>query len=158
MPDAFALARMVEALALKPEHRVLEVGTGSGYATAVIAKLVRQVLSIERFQSLVTAARTRIAALQVANVEIVWGDGTRLPPEIGSFDRIFVEASVLELSPAWVLSLACDGIIVIAKRTAEASRRQHVVRLSRDLHGNLVETKVMPTRLQALLDGQSCTL
>lgn len=158
IPDAFALARMIEALALRPEHRVLEIGTGSGYATAVIAKLARHVLSIERFQSLAVAARMRLASLNLDNVEIVWGDGKNLPTDIGLFDRIFAEAEIGEIPPGWDAALARDGILVAARRTSATPPRQHVVRLSRAPAGKLAETKILPTRLQTLLDGSALAL
>ena len=79
---------MIEALAPARHHRVLEIGTGSGYATALLARLSREVLSIERFQSLAVEAEARLARLGITNAGIVFGDGLAILPNIGPFDRI----------------------------------------------------------------------
>ncbi|MGH7880667.1 MAG: protein-L-isoaspartate O-methyltransferase family protein, partial [Candidatus Binataceae bacterium] len=71
----YVVAYMTELLALRPHHRVLEVGTGSGYQAAVLSRLARDVVSIERYRTLAERARARIEALGYENVDIVVGDG-----------------------------------------------------------------------------------
>ncbi len=71
----FVVAYMTEQLQLNAGHRVLEVGTGSGYQAAILSKLVRDVLSIERYRTLADAARTRLEALGLHNIEVMLGDG-----------------------------------------------------------------------------------
>ncbi len=71
----YVVAYMTEQLALRPHHRVLEVGTGSGYQAAVLSRLAREVVSIERYRTLAEQAKARLAALGYDNVEVVTGDG-----------------------------------------------------------------------------------
>src|SRR6202011_6225424 len=75
LPEPWLTARMIEALAPSQHHRVLEIGTGSGYATALLARLSLEVLSIERFQSLAIEAEERLARLGITNAAIAFGDG-----------------------------------------------------------------------------------
>src|SRR5690348_18484023 len=77
----FVVAYMTEQLDVAPSHRVLEIGTGSGYQTAVLSRLAKEVVSVERFRTLAAAARERLARLGCGNVEIVTGDGLAGWPE-----------------------------------------------------------------------------
>src|SRR5207253_11511260 len=81
----FVVAYMTERLQLKAEHRVLEIGTGSGYQAAILAKLCREVVSIERFRTLADSARKRLERLGCDNVAVVLGDGFAIPPTLGQF-------------------------------------------------------------------------
>jgi len=92
----FVVAYMTEQLQLRKSHRVLEIGTGSGYQAAVLAQLAGQVVTLERFRSLADAARRRLEKLHCSNVEVILGDGFSLPAELGSFDRIMVTAAMVE--------------------------------------------------------------
>src|SRR3954469_22672286 len=78
----FVVAYMTEQLQLQPSHRVLEIGTGSGYQAAILARLCRQVLSVERFRTLADRARARLEKLGCDNVEIMVGDGLDLPANL----------------------------------------------------------------------------
>ncbi|MGH6934669.1 MAG: protein-L-isoaspartate O-methyltransferase family protein [Methylocella sp.] len=101
LPEPWLTAKMIEALAPLPRHRVLEIGTGSGYATALLARLAREVLSIERFKSLAIEAEARLARLAIANAGVVFGDGLAILPKVGPFDRVIVQgllAEVLKIS------------------------------------------------------------
>src|SRR3954470_10941494 len=89
----YVVAYMTEQLAVQPQHRVLEVGTGSGYQAAVLSRLVRDVVSIERYRTLAEAARNRLRTLGYDNVEIVVGDGFAGVPERAPYDRIIVTAA-----------------------------------------------------------------
>ena len=80
----FVVAYMTEQLQLKPEHRVLEIGTGSGYQAAVLARLCRQVLTLERFKTLADRARARLESLDCHNVEVQLGDGFDVPAKAGT--------------------------------------------------------------------------
>lgn len=73
LPEPWLAARMIEALAPASHHLVLEIGTGSGYATALLARLAREVISIERFQSLAVEAGARLEQLRVGNASVIWG-------------------------------------------------------------------------------------
>src|SRR4051812_34464619 len=88
----FVVAYMTEQLGVQKPHRVLEIGTGSGYQAAVLAKLAREVVSIERYRTLADGARKRLARLGFDNIEVILGDGYELPDTLGTFDRIIVTA------------------------------------------------------------------
>lgn len=109
----FVVAYMTEQLQLEPRHRVLELGTGSGYQAAILAKLVRDVLSVERYRTLADAARARLESLNLYNVEVMLGDGLSLSSNLGSFDRIIVTAAV-EAVPQSLIDRLGEGGILIA--------------------------------------------
>src|SRR5215207_7169619 len=90
------VACMAQALELKGGERVLEVGTGSGYAAAVLSHLCREVITIERYKSLAEGARTTLAELGYDNVEVRVGDGTRGAPDRAPFGGISVTAAALD--------------------------------------------------------------
>jgi protein-L-isoaspartate(D-aspartate) O-methyltransferase len=108
----FVVARMTELLATGPEHRVLEIGTGSGYQTAILARLVAEVISIERHAELADAARRRLEELGVTNVRIVAGDGTGGYAEGAPYERILVTAATPSLPNPLVEQCARGGRIV----------------------------------------------
>lgn len=105
------IALMLQALALQPHHRVLEVGTGSGYQTALLAELVAHVVSVERHAELAAAARERLA--DRPNVEVVVGDGTRGWPPQAPYDAITVGATGPHVPPALLDQLADGGRVVM---------------------------------------------
>ncbi|QUS42438.1 protein-L-isoaspartate(D-aspartate) O-methyltransferase [Tardiphaga alba] len=109
----FVVAYMTEQLQLDSRHRVLEIGTGSGYQAAVLAKLVREVLSIERYRTLADTARAQLEQLDLYNVEVMLGDGLNLAPNLGTFDRIIVTAAV-EAVPQSLIELLGEGGVLVA--------------------------------------------
>jgi protein-L-isoaspartate(D-aspartate) O-methyltransferase len=158
MPEPFVLARMLEALAPRPHDRVLEIGTGSGYVTAALARLAREVVSIERFGSLAIEARTRLEGQGVANAEVVWGDGLAVPERFGIFGRILAEGLVPDVPESWLRALAPDGALVLAQPlSADGSpgsrSPQHLVCVARDRQGAWVERSITASRLQRLIPG-----
>jgi len=155
LPEPFLAARMIEALELAAHHRVLEIGAGSGYATALIARIAREVVSIERFQSLAIEAAARLARLGFDRASVAWGDGLAIPPEAGPFDRIIVQGALLEAPGSLVALLGPGGVLVMARPDPGDPRRQHVVRLTRDGAGGLNAIVVCPCRLQPILPGAS---
>ena len=108
----FVVAYMTEQLQLHKSHRVLEIGTGSGYQAAVLARLAGQVVTIERFRTLADAARKRLEELGYGNVEIIVGDGLNLPDELGKFDRIIVTAAMEKIPDSLTEHLASEGILI----------------------------------------------
>jgi len=107
------VAMMIEALNLTPRCKVLEVGAGSGYVCAILARLARRVYGVERHRPLALEARERIASLGLGNVTIRAGDGTRGWPEQAPFDRILISAAA-EDAPATLLEqLRPGGIMVL---------------------------------------------
>ena len=110
----FIVARMSEALlAAGPLSKVLEVGTGSGYQTAVLAQLVDAVYSVERIRALQTQARTRLTSLRLNNVHYKYADGSWGWPEEAPYDGIIVTAAPLETPVALLEQLAIGGRLVI---------------------------------------------
>jgi len=106
------IARMVEGLRLGGGERVLEVGTGLGFQTAILARLAGEVFSIERFPDLAEAARTNLRAAGITNATIAVGDGTRGLPAYAPFDAIVVSAAAPEVPPPLVDQLAEGGRLV----------------------------------------------
>jgi len=149
---------MIEALAPARDHRVLEIGTGSGYATALLARLAREVLSIERFQSLAIEAETRLARLAIGNAAVAFGDGLAILPGIGPFDRIIVQGLLTEIPENLLAVLAVGGLLVAARPDPKSATRQQIVRITRDEAGSIEETPVCASRLQALLPGEARAL
>src|SRR3979411_1291260 len=109
----YIVALMIEAAELKPGDRVLEVGTGSGYAAAVVSQIAARVYAIERHAELVDAAKRRLEKLGYTNVELRVGDGTRGWPEAAPFDAILVAAGGPEVPAALKEQLALGGRLVI---------------------------------------------
>jgi protein-L-isoaspartate(D-aspartate) O-methyltransferase len=108
----FVVAYMTEQLQLRPEHRVLEIGTGSGYQAAILSRLCRQVLTIERYRTLADSARARLAKLACDNVEVMLGDGFEIPANAGQFDRIIVTAAMEQVSEALTQRLEPGGVLI----------------------------------------------
>lgn len=102
----YMVASMTELLALQPDHRVLEIGTGSGYQTAVLALLAREVLSVERLEPLLEAARKRLKSLGLNNISLHCGDGSLGFPEQAPYDAILVTAACPKIPPALIAQLA----------------------------------------------------
>jgi protein-L-isoaspartate(D-aspartate) O-methyltransferase len=109
----FIVAEMTAALRLTGTEKVLEIGTGSGYQTAILAKLCRRVITVERIPSLAAAAAGRLRKLGCSNVEYVTGDGTLGSPEHAPFDRILSAAASPAVPPPWMEQLAEGGILVL---------------------------------------------
>ncbi len=154
MSEPWLTARMIEALDLTPIHHVLEIGSGSGFATAILARLSARVVSVERFRSLSVEAATRLAHLGLTNVEVLWGDGLALPPEQGPFDRILVHGTIEGLPEALFSLLADGGSIVTGRATAQGVR---IVRLSHGAAG-VVEDDICAGRLRPLIPGVAAVL
>jgi len=110
----FMVAAMTQVLHPRSTHRVLEIGTGSGYQTAVLARLVAEVYSVERLPGLAAAARQRLDELGATNVVIRTGDGTLGWPEAAPFDRILVTAAAPEIPSALSEQLTPDGGRLVA--------------------------------------------
>lgn len=106
------VATMVEALELEGDERVLEVGTGYGWQTALLARLARTVVSIERFPDMVEHARASLRRLGVENVRLRTGDGSRGAPEDAPFDAVLVSAAFPGVPPPLEAQLAPGGRLV----------------------------------------------
>lgn len=114
------VAAICEALSLEGGERVFEVGTGSGYSAAVLARLAAEVVTVERIEALARGARELLAELGVGNVEVVVGDGTAPPPGRGPFEAIAVHASAPSPPLSLIAILAPGGRLVIPIATESA--------------------------------------
>lgn len=144
------VALMTEALEVGERHKVLEIGTGSGYQTAVLARLCRRVFSIERHRGLLKEAEKRFAELRLHNVTSRFGDGTKGWPEQAPFDRIIVTAAAPELPGKLLGSLAEGGVLVAP--VGEERRDQRLIRLRRK-DGTSVSEELGPVRFVPLVEG-----
>ena len=109
----YIVASMMQAAELRGEDHVLELGTGSGYQTALLAEIVQSVISIERHASLAQIARARLTQLGYTNVEIVVADGTLGYAQRAPYDAILVSAAAPQIPPALIEQLAIDGRMVL---------------------------------------------
>jgi protein-L-isoaspartate(D-aspartate) O-methyltransferase len=148
----YVVAYMSEQLALRPEHRVLEVGTGSGYQAAILSRLAHEVVSIERYRALADAARQRLATLGFNNVEVIASDGMAGAPDRAPFDRIIVTAAAEEIPQALVDQLVIGGVMVLPLGPHNGS--QHIVKLTKTAEGLSRET-LIPVRFVPLLPGKA---
>jgi protein-L-isoaspartate(D-aspartate) O-methyltransferase len=105
-------AKMIEALDLTGSERVLEVGTGYGFQTALLARLSRSVSSVERFPDVAETARSNLVRHRIENVEVAVGDGTRGLPERAPYDAILVSAAFTSVPPPLVEQLSAGGRLV----------------------------------------------
>ncbi|HKW77995.1 MAG TPA: protein-L-isoaspartate(D-aspartate) O-methyltransferase [Candidatus Limnocylindria bacterium] len=126
----FVVARMTELLEVAPEHRVLEVGTGSGYQAAILGEIARGVVTVERHRALAEAARERLARLGYTSVKVVHDDASLGYPEDAPYDRVIVTAASPAIDPALVAQLSDDGLIVAP--VGDEEMQELVVR---DTHG-----------------------
>ncbi len=145
----FIVALMTELLALEPHHRVLEVGTGSGWQAAVLAQLASQVCTVEIVPELAAQARTRLRAWP--NVEVRLGDGREGWPERAPFDGILVAAATPAVPPALLEQLAPGGRLVLPLGRAHA--HQELVLVQRDAAGELRITPVLAVAFVPLTGG-----
>jgi protein-L-isoaspartate(D-aspartate) O-methyltransferase len=148
----YVVAYMTEQLQVKPNHRVLEVGTGSGYQAAILSRLAREVVTIERYRTLANSARARLKALGYTNVEVLLGDGLGGEPIRAPFDRIIVTAGAESIPPALVAQLAEGGIMVLP--LGPHGGVQQLVKLTKTAQGvereDLIQVRFVP-----LLPGQA---
>ena len=146
----YIVALMTQSLEVAPEHRVLEVGTGSGYQTAILARLARRVYTIERIDALSTAARATIGLPWTRNITFRVGDGTLGWPDGGPFDRIIVTAGAPAVPDALVEQLVEGGRLVIPVGPGDRQTLMLVYR-----HGDRIEEqKLVPCRFIKLI-GQA---
>ncbi len=149
----WVVAAICQALELRGDERVLEVGTGSGYSTAILALLAREVISVERIASLATAARELLAGLEldgVGKVEVRIADGSLGAPDSAPFDAIAVHASAPAAPPSLIDQLRPGGRLVLP--IAEAGADQLVVLTVGE--GGLERREIAPCRFVPLVGEQ----
>ena len=148
----YVVAYMTEQLRLRPHHRVLEIGTGSGYQAAVLSRLAREVVSIERYRTLAEHARERLRAIGASNVEVIVGDGVEGLPAKAPFDRIVVTAAAETVPQALVDQLADDGIMLLPLGPHDGP--QQIVKIVKSATGTAREN-LIAVRFVPLLAGQA---
>ncbi|WP_439574931.1 protein-L-isoaspartate O-methyltransferase family protein [Phreatobacter sp.] len=126
-------AAMIGALDVEPGHRVLHVGTGTGYVAAILGRLAASVVTVERWRSLADAAHLRLRTLGYAMVEVVFGDGLEGFPPRAPYDRILLTCAIDELPSGLLAQLARDGVVVAA--FGQGGGAKEIVRLARVPHG-----------------------
>lgn len=119
----YIVAFMTQALGVEPTHHVLEVGTGSGYQTAVLSELAERVFSIEIIAALASSAHAVLSELRYSNVELRTGNGYLGWPEHAPYDRIIVTAAPDEVPPALVGQLKIGGLMAIPVGTGDQQLR-----------------------------------
>jgi protein-L-isoaspartate(D-aspartate) O-methyltransferase len=149
----YVVAYMTEELAIEPHHKVLEVGTGSGYQAAVLSRLARQVVSIERYRTLAETARVRLETLGFNNVEVVVGDGLAGAPDRAPFDRIIVTAATEEVPQALIDQLSDDRGVMMLPLGPHAGA-QALVKLTKTKE-DLARDELIAVRFVPLVPGQA---
>lgn len=142
------IARMIDALGVGPDDRVLEVGTGLGYQTALLAKLCREVVSMERWETLARLARANLAAAGTQNARVIVGDGWKGCPERAPFDGIVVAAAATEVPEPFTEQLAEGGRLVIPVKRWSSDEVMLYVKRNGELS---VERLVTPARFVPLV-------
>jgi protein-L-isoaspartate(D-aspartate) O-methyltransferase len=149
-----AVLDAILALRVKPDSQVLEIGTGSGWQTAILAGVAQAVASVERFASLAEAADQRLTALGIGNAVIAHGDGEGGLPAGAPFDRIIINAAVDTIPPILAAQLAEGGILVAAIREADEA---YLTRFTK-MDGELVAERLGRSRLPSLAAGIASVL
>ena len=126
----YVVALMTEKLEVGDRHKVIEIGTGSGYQTAVLARLCRRVFSIERHRDLSRDAERRFGELRLRNIVCRFGDGTKGWPEQAPYDRVMVTAAAAQIPTVLIEGLAPGGVLVAP--VGEDHRDQQLLRIRRN--------------------------
>jgi protein-L-isoaspartate(D-aspartate) O-methyltransferase len=145
----YIVALMIQAAEITPDARVLEVGAGSGYAAAVISRIAKTVIAIERQADLVEVARKRLERLGYNNVEIVAGDGTRGCPDQAPFDAILAAASGSHVPPALIAQLAPEGRLVMP--VGDRGGSQELIKVTKQADGILKQENLGAVRFVPLI-------
>ena len=144
----YIVALMTERLDVQPDSRVLEIGTGSGYQTAILARLANEVYTVERLKPLLDEAFERLLAMNLRNVHYRFGDGTLGWPEAAPFDRILITAGAPQLPRTLLLSQLSDGGIAVLPNGA--MDQQMLIGVRRE--GNELRTaNICPCRFVKLI-------
>lgn len=146
----YIVGLMTQALEIQPRHRVLEIGTGSGYQCAILARLARYVYTVERYRALLQEAEQRLKALKLENVITRFGDGSEGWPEQAPFDRIMVTAASPAEPTALLKQLKPNGILVAP---VGAGQVQTLLRYTGDGHGGFRREALCDVRFVPLLPG-----
>jgi len=147
----YVVAFMTEALGLNEDHKVLEIGTGTGYQAAILSRLGREIYTVERWRELQKAADRRFAKLGIGNVTTIIGDGWIGWPPQAPYDRIIVTAAAAEAPQALIDQLKPGGRMIIP--IGSSRDRQSLVGIDKTEAG-IAETPLLPVRFVPLLHGR----
>tara|TARA_Y100000739_G_C20387804_1_gene364207 strand:- start:2 stop:652 length:651 start_codon:yes stop_codon:yes gene_type:complete len=142
---------MTQALRITNRDKILEIGTGSGYQTAILSKLARRIYSVERFKPLYEEARAIFRKLQLNNITSVWSDGSQGVVEQQPFDRIIVTAAAEDPPPTLLNQLKIGGIMVIP--VGQSDEIQKLIRVERT-EKNFKYEDLCDVRFVPLLEGR----
>jgi protein-L-isoaspartate(D-aspartate) O-methyltransferase len=148
----YVVAYMTEQLDVHPHHRVLEIGTGSGYQAAVLSRLAREVVSVERYRTLAESASARLTALGYENVEVQVADGFAGVPEGAPYDRIIITAAA-EAIPETLIGQLADGGVMVLPLGPHAGPQQ-LVKLTKKETG-IEQEELIGVRFVPLLPGKA---
>jgi len=148
----YVVAYMTEQLDVQREHRVLEVGAGSGYQAAILSQLAGRVYTVERYRTLAERARATLARLSYDNVTVIVGDGFKGIPEHAPYDRIIVTAAAEAVPEALTAQLAEGGIMVLPLGPHGGTQRLVKLTIGKD---GLSRTDLIRVRFVPLLPGQA---
>jgi protein-L-isoaspartate(D-aspartate) O-methyltransferase len=149
----FVVAYMTEQLEVGPQHSILEIGSGSGYQAAILSRLAREVVTIERYRTLADTARKRLQTLGCMNVTVRLGDGMAGAPDLAPFDRIMVTAAAEVVPDALVAQLTAGGKMVLP--VGPRHDAQYLVKLTKQADGELTREELIAVRFVPLLPGQA---
>jgi protein-L-isoaspartate(D-aspartate) O-methyltransferase len=141
---------MTQALQVQPRHKVLEIGTGSGYQAAILAKLARRVYTIDRFKRLVTEAKAIFDAQDISNITAITADGSHGLPEQAPFDRILLTAAAEDPPSTLLAQLRIGGIMVLP--VGQSDTVQSLIRVTKTETG-LDYEEIRTVRFVPLLEG-----
>jgi protein-L-isoaspartate(D-aspartate) O-methyltransferase len=148
----FIVALMTDLLGLEPTDAVLEIGTGFGYQSAILAQIVRKVYSVEIIEELAQQAEQRLRRLGYTNIELKLGNGYYGWPEHAPFDKVIVTAAPDLIPPPLIEQLKPEGRMVIPAGLPEA---QQLIVLTKQRDGKLTITEILPVRFSTLEGGES---
>lgn len=141
---------MTQALRVSPRDKVLEVGTGSGYQSAVLSHLARRIYTVERYKTLVRSAQSLFASLDISNVTCMYADGSHGLPDQAPFDRIIVTAAAEDPPGPLLAQLKIGGIMVLP--VGQSSSLQTLLRVIKTENGYEYED-IRPIRFVPLIEG-----
>ncbi|MBF0214709.1 MAG: protein-L-isoaspartate(D-aspartate) O-methyltransferase [Magnetococcales bacterium] len=151
LSQPYTVARMSQALNLTGPEEVLEIGTGSGYQTAILSKLCHKVYTIERLPTLADTARKRLRRLGFHNVVCRQGDGSLGWPEERQFDRVIITAGTPITPSSLIRQLAPNGVLVAPEGTLSV---QNLIRITRLADGNIHQETLEPCCFVPLVGAQ----